>query len=359
MTEGKKSVIEINGNTYDASSGRILTSRQATKSMDIVAPQKPSIKTTPLTPLTRPVAAQASHATQIRKLDKSHTLMRNAVRKPVAITHHNPASVLQTQPSRSQFTQTSNIDNDARMNRAHRVPMSTRVQKFDISPAHTTARLAPMGVTAAPIDHTPHAPKPVIHTTAVAAGSENFIREQLSSINSSTEQESPFKKKPLHKRTTHVIKSHKFASFSAVLASFILLAGFLSYMNMPTIALAMASKKSGLTIKNLATVPKSYKLDRKIYSAPGQVTMSYKTNTDDRRFSITLLKVDQTSDTFREGVATRTKGQYKIYESGGNTIYITTLGGNQADWMKNGVRYSINGNAAFTTEQIASIASGF
>ncbi len=358
VTEGQKSVIEINGNKYDAHSGRMVSSAPSHKSMDMITIQKKSGKSQ-FAPKRSPVNSDVPHVTAAHKLQKSHILMRQAVRKPFTVTADN-SYVKQSSATASIVRPglTNHVDEQARISRANHVPMSSSVRRFDVSPPQTHVRVAPMALASAPAQIIDRVPQPVAHHPIQQSGSESFIQKQLSTINSTVEPESPFKKKPVHKRTASAIKQHKFMSFSAVLASFVMLAGFLLYMNMPTVALAMASQKSGLAVKSPSSVPKSFYLERNVYATSGQVTMSYKTRSDDRRFSITLLKVDQTKETLKEEIITKTKGQYQVYETNSLTLYLSTPSNSSAaEWLNNGVRYSIRGNSGMTTEQLASMAS--
>ncbi len=328
MSEGSHAIIQINGNLYDAASGRMVTNAN-TRSMDIVAQPKTH---------QRPVSHAHTISARQHRTEKSHTLMRKAVRKPSLMNDVQPKStapVVQDRAYRASSTTQNSV-------------VSRFAATQTLTPRHD-ANLKPVQAPQSPT----HAPALQFRTTSNTHTAESFVAQQLEVA--TTPAESPFKKKPLHHRVHAKAAQHKILTTGSVLASLSILVGLLTYLSMPTIALSMASKKSGLSIHRPSSIPSTYSMDNKIYAIPGQITINYTSRTSDRKFALTLQKYDSSLETLKQDVVTRTHGQYQEYTLHGNTIYLYNSG--QAEWANNGIRYSIQGQPGFTADQVAAISA--
>jgi hypothetical protein len=168
-------------------------------------------------------------------------------------------------------------------------------------------------------------------------------------------EESPFKKAPLHKRVSKKIKGNKLKSVATASLATLLIGGFLVYMNLPTINIALAGRAADMSVKVPKGIPSNFALSPKVTSSQGIVTLQYKSRVDDRAFQIIQQKDDMTVDTLKEAIARLSKNQFQTYEASGITLFLGP--DDRVDWVDAGVRYSMTGETGFTPDQIATIAT--
>jgi hypothetical protein len=88
---------------------------------------------------------------------------------------------------------------------------------------------------------------------------------------------------------------------------------------------------------------------------PGEVTINYKTHSDDRGFNVVQKNSSWNSETLLDNFVSATNKPYQTFQSNGRTIYI--YDGNKATWVDGGIWYSIDGQSNLNSDQLLRIAA--
>lgn len=350
-----QTVLEVNGKRYNAITGELLDAPKAHYSVPKMNNGHSldgfTSHSKPLSPLhtqqhnhSQPHSPRARSMNDItvshrHKPQKSQTLMRKTVVKPADHTHHTIVTPQQHIPV-------------ARSERALNTQTHPDVRRFNNAQTtkHVTPHIAPMRVAEAPIDpvhhqeqHNPHL---VQHMTT-----ESFISRQLD--NAIAEQDQTQKPK---KQRFGFLRSKKAISLSASSLAVLALAGFFLWQNLPSISVAVAGRKSGLSVHVPNGIPSNFALSREVIYSKGEVTFTYKSRVDDRHFTVTTQdSQDMTSQSLESAIALNTKGNYQTYQADGITLFITGPG--TADWIDGSQRFNVSGESGLSSEQLAKIAS--
>lgn len=354
----QNNVIVINGKKYDALTGKLLDGTapparkqvrpQAGIAMDGVV--HPKTLRTHATSALQP--AKKVHGAQ----EKSKTLMRSAVKKPVTHKLHGKAAPAAPHTTRTTHTpagKTAHKD-ASRLARVGEIPKSPLISKFGIQK--------------------PNVANPIIHKTAVLpvkqAPAHTAARNQAAAQSTDTHgnsfekaieqavshQEKAPKKPRLHHRVAHKLQiSPRAVSLSAFVLSAVLLSGFLTYQNVPNVAMQVAASRSGVRAELPAYKPAGFKVNGPIQYSTGQITVQYKSKTDDRSFAVSQTKSAWNSETLLENFINEKQYQYQTYQDKGKTIYI--YDGTNATWVDSGVWYQIEGESALNSDQLLRIAN--
>ena len=347
-----QTVLEVNGKRYNAITGELLDAPKAQytvpktsngHSIDGFTVPKP-LSPTHTTVHNHSAAHSPRKATmnditvsRRHKLQKSQTLMRKTVTKPIQNHHVTVTAHQSVNPSRND--------------RALLTPTHPAVSKFKST---ATQKSSSPTVTHLPVAHPVQNPQLTapIPNTAPKLTAESFISQQLSKdIAAQDLQKSSTKKDRLG-----FLRSKKAVSLSASALAVLALAGFITWQNMPSISVAVAGKKSGLSVHVPKGVPSNFALSREVIYSKGEVTFAYKSRVDDRHFTITTQNSqDMTSQSLESAIALNTKGNYQTYQADGITLFITGPG--VADWIDGGQRFNVSGESGLSSEQLATIAS--
>lgn len=292
--------------------------------MDGVVPSKPK----PATTHTK-VTPSAEHH---KKTRRSKTLVRKGLKKP---SH-----------KAEKTTPTTNLGNDmARLNRAHNTTQSNQISRFS-SPAVLKKHIRPLPVmrqgasNKAHINSNSHA-QPT-HTTPTIQHFEQAIHNAQSHLTEYSE-----------KKTRRFLKSKKMNVVSGSLAV-LLLVGFFGYQNAPNLRMRLAATDSGVSSARLPSYkPAGFGIANKIQSEPGKVTVSFKSRTDDRNFTITQSSSNWSSEALSQNqLASKTK---QTWQEQGKTVYI--YDDTSATWVSGGVLYNIDNKANLSTDQLLRIVN--
>ncbi len=377
-----ENVIELNGKRYDAVTGAYLGKSQAhpvpavpaaqpasARAIDgfirpahrqphpkaivkpavpppaVQAKARPSRATLPATPIVAPAAHHAhtpAPHTRAHKPERTKTLMRATVKKPNAalkpiIKSQPPAEVaaraassLMRKPSVSQV-------NPSRMEHAQLVPKHHAVAHFrsgaqsnDVPAAHHQTAVPVIAVKPVPAHHMArHEEKP-----------DDLFEAAVSRATSHQE--------PKHKYRR---QDRRLVNTLAAVAAFVILGGFIAYLNMPNIELRVASAQAGFhaTMPNYA--PTGYALQGGIKHAGGTVSMRF--SSGDSSYTITQQASNWNSQALLDNTLALS-GAHRTVQKNGQTIYIYADG---AAWVNNGVRYDMSSRAALSANEIVSIAA--
>lgn len=341
-----KNVIEINGKKYDPKSGVLLSARAplSSKQIDgIIKPARKSINkvhTTARTPRERsPVHSShaktskaSSNPRKKRTVQKSHTLMRSGVAKPST----QPKSV----HSIHTFTRSHNNAGIKKSDYVHKY--THRLQPPKIERKETKLQVTP---------------PPLQPTTTTIKHSDSKSAQTRSNKDSSAEQllhkalaEAPTTRKKHLKRQ----RTHKLGKLATVGVSAVLLIGFILYMNYGQIQMQLASSKAGFTVSSPSYVAAGYSLNQSIQAEPGSVTLSFNSNTDNRRYNLIQEASGWNSASLQENFLKAQNVGYHPASEAGRTIFIYDE--TNATWVSGGVWYNLT-SESLSSEQLVKIAT--
>jgi hypothetical protein len=359
VTVGSQNIIELNGQRYDALTGKMVT-EASRKPNQKIAHQ--AVKPTGGVSMDgfsrrRPVAAPKQPARSIHKssADHSQTLMRSGVKKPQTIIKQGLAKTHQQKVASHNTpikTPARVMVDPRRLERAQQIAKSRLVSKFSddeprIAGKPTVKPLAMSHVPEVPIiGHV--AASNVVNTAP--SGFQNALDQAVS------HQQPRLKKKRLHH---HIAKklhvSPKTLTISSASLLFLLVGGFIAYQNVPNVAMRVASARSGVDAALPAYKPAGFAFSGPIQYKPGQITVSFKSNSDeDRKFSIIQAASAWNSETLLENFVATTSEPYQTYQDGGKTIYI--YNGTNATWVDGGVWYRVEGKSSLSSDQLLRLA---
>jgi hypothetical protein len=378
-----KTTIEINGRTYDALTGKILTSPgQDVSSVKSTHPahQKPTpaplkrgvimdgVARRPVHP-THKVAAPAAPAVQ-----KSQTLHRKAVKKPgtakpVPYVHSTSAN-MQSRVEQSATGRGLLLKRvpDVRLSRALTSHKSNLVSKFgrtNVDKPKLTSELVVKTAPVAPHSPTPTstapvAPPPIQHTPAKSTthhvSSKKFVFEDhIKQANSHLLK--PVKKESRRKRVLKSLRvSPKILSAAAAVFAIVLLGGFFAYQNIPAVSMRVAASTAGFEGKLPKSIPAGYSFNGPVQAAPDNISLSYESNSDSRRFIVTQKPTNWSSEGLLTNYLVDSQYRYQVYKDKGLTVYI--YNGSNATWVDKGVWFSVNGDeGSLSSEQLLELAS--
>ncbi len=359
-----KNLIELNGKKYDTVTGEVLTTGSAS------TPKKPSSSHNPAQgsldgfvtrkstqPRKEGLTAKGMHY----KASKSKTLMRSAVHRPAI------QALQETIGHLGQLENNAHVVADhKRALRAKTVTKSNVISRFGSgTPSNpVTATSAMLPVRPAPINpqgilnhnelHTTvQSESTSVHQAAAVMPKKSFSKE-LESAQSHTQPKLP--KRKLHHRVAH--KLHLRPRIFSVIAStavVVLLAGFFTFQYHAYAAVKMAAARSGVPA-SLPAQTAGFSLSDKVRYKPGEVSLAYKSNSDDRNFTVTQAASSWNSDALEENfiASLPTTHSSTLYPSG-KTVFTYGSEGSNATWVSGGIWYKVEGNSALTSSQLQNI----
>jgi hypothetical protein len=361
-----KNVIELNGKLYDSVSGKMLDNPSHAKAAKptVIKPQNTGVidgftrkshaKPHPHPkPATHPSASQksevrapAKHAAGHAPV-KSQTLMRRGLKKPALHgAGHHSAKVVTTH-------------SDVRAERAKAVAKSPKVSRFGTflsQPRDFVKKAEPLHVKPAPV-HIKKQPISQHHAQPLPTHNQ-ILKDKMvtKAINDARIPEATTHKKA---KKHHVSKklgiSPKALHFGAGALAALLLFGFVAYQNATNISIRIAATRAGFNATVPGYQPSGFGLRGPIEYGPGQVTINFKSNSDERNFHITQRVSNWTSESLLTNFVSSNNRSYQTYQDKGRTIYI--YDGSNATWVSGGVWYQIEGNSNLSSEQLMHIAS--
>jgi hypothetical protein len=264
--------------------------------------------------------------------------MRRSVTKPKttlkpAMKPHAPAEVMAKPVSTLAMKHSVKHVDPVRMHRAQATPKSGSVQRFnpnqspDNQPTyhHKPARTKSTGQT-------------TNHPTAAPQPPPDLFEAAIAKATSHEE--------PAHKPKT---KKKRGVSIMAGVAAFLILGGFLAYLNMANIQLRVASFQAGFTAHMPDYNPTGYDLTD-IKNEHGKITLSYRSG--ESSYHISQQTTNWNSQTLGDDIIASAGN--KTVQSKGRTIYFYD---DTASWVSGGVRYDVTGNAHLSPDVVVDIAT--
>lgn len=321
-----------------------------------------------------------------RKQERSQTLMRSVVKKPQ--TTIKP-SIKTAAPTELMAKPTSTIAkqlekkvsvtqvNPVRLARANHVAKShhirryapTRREQVAVANAQTSvARIAAShtgqtramsqdlrpGIAARPAaQHQTHGGKASRSIALERAAKSLQAKQNATDLFEQALIHATSHEEPRHKSSGKRAARHRrMASVFAGLGAFLVIGGFIAYLNKPTIELHVASVHAGFSAELPSYKPNGYALNGGIKAQNGQVQMTYRSG--DSQYTITQVASDWNSTTLLDQNTDQKGAPSRTVQSEGRTIYIYD---NSASWVNSGVKYEINGNAQLDTDELVSLAT--
>lgn len=249
----------------------------------------------------------------------------------------------------------ANTSKSHTLNRRYVAPPTTA------QPQHTIQKFAP---------HPSTAPKPVVndiaplkhpmvakaHTKQAAAKQARVIKPsqviKQEAINDALAKSKSNRKQLKVKKTAS--KAHRFARIATATAAIMLLAGYLTYLTMPSLSTRIAAAQAGINAKYPSYLPSGYALSGPVTYDSGMVTINFSANASPQSYTVAQTRSSWDSTAVRENYVQPKAGQdYLTTRANGLTIY--TYGHNAA-WVNGGILYTITGNAPLSNEQVQRIA---
>ncbi len=360
----KSNVIEINGRKYDASTGQLLVKKTSPKTpasspkvdgFAKVITAKPRAKQTGkvLTPkeVKKEARRRAKHAKELHKpASKSKTLVRSFAQKSKKRSFRT--KILTSATAFTEGAQDGAKDEMAksvsseRLKHAKSNKQSASITKFASSEVISKS---------ANNQHVSSVAK-----TSPVTMKNQLIAEQMAKIDTSTSKKSKKKarKNPIKGASDYVKKSPKITTIVATSLAALMLFGYITYLNVPNMALRVAAVKAGFSANMPGYSPNGYRFTGPIAYSPGQITIQFSSNTDDRAYDITQRQTNWDSKSLLDNFVKKEVASEKLYltmQDRGLTLYIYNK--SNATWVNGGIWYTITGDALLNGEQLRRIAA--
>jgi hypothetical protein len=140
----------------------------------------------------------------------------------------------------------------------------------------------------------------------------------------------------------------------AGVAAFLILSGFITYLNLPNIQLHIASMEAGFHASLPSYKPDGYAMQGGIHHRGGTVTMRF--TSGDSSYQITQQSSNWDSQALLDNTLALNEQHHQTIQRNGRIIYIYGNGANAA-WVTGNVRYDITGNATLNAGELADIAA--
>ena len=273
--------------------------------------------------------ATAIHA----KTQRSSTLNRSFAKRPAVKATQDIVRVKKPMPARSPHI-TKFARDPQPMKRQPRV-------MNDIGPVvHPHVAKAHAKVATAPGTHT-HKVTPV-HVPAREI-KEQAIAKALTNTAPTKKPKRSFKPKA------------RFVNVATASLAILLLAGYLTYLNLPALSVRVAAAQAGINATYPDYRPGGYRLSGPVAYTGGEVSMAFKSNSSNQQFTLNQAKSSWDSSALLTNyVEQKSNGKYTTYNDAGLTIY--TYGSNAA-WVNGGILYTIEGDTQLSDAQVRHIAT--
>lgn len=343
-------IIEINGKKYDAVTGRLLKSETQSK--------QPAAKNTPGVSVDGMMSRKGVKA--VKQTQRSKTLMRTVVKKPSA----NPTKM---QASGSLIVKSQLGVNKSRQAVAQQVKKSPHISHFDERTTVSRAVIKKIGHVPVkqPIAPTPQksqiSPRKTAtnHSTNAVPSRRNVAAAKMieTALARANAHEQPYveKTKRRHSIARRLGVSARAITISSTVLAGVLLGGFFAVQNVPNVSMRVAAARAGFDASLPNYSPSGFSFRGPIQYSPGQVTISFQSNTDDRRYSMTQRPSNWNSEALLANFVAIGDQEYQKYEDRGRTLFI--YGNANATWVDNGIWYQVEGNSGMSTDQIIRLAA--
>ena len=355
-----KSVISLNGQTYDSATGKLLGSTPSSTAPFKMAAQPATQAPRHLDGFTRRPASAPRPATKAvhQQPQKSKTLMRSGVKKPVtpAKIHAKAPATTAVASKKAPTKEMLTALRPGRVIRANNTPKSNFISKFGVAAATIKSEVLPVAsepkVALQSLRSAP--PTPTRVQSIPQPAQPNPFTAALEHANS--HEQAKIKKAKVHHRIAKKLRvSPKVVSFASFTILALAISGFVAYQNLPEIAMRVAATRAGFSASLPTYQPSGFSMAGPIEYQPGEVTLSYKSASDNRSFNVVQKNSSWNSETLLENFVAVSGKPYQTFQANGRTIYI--YDDNKATWVDGGIWYNIDGKSNLNSDQLLRIAS--
>ncbi len=335
----RRHIIELNGKRYDAVTGKMVLDKPAAKP-HTSTPAAPAQHRN-VDGFARPIKPLAAH-----KAEKAKTLVRKTVTPPKVTPKTTP--ITQKRLSGDGPKHPTIISKKVVADQA--VAKSPMVKRFhEVVSSKTPAFAGHGGHHLAAIT----APIRAIAPPASVATGHNPLAEGLFNAKSHDEPEV----KPEHHyrrlaKRLHV--SPRVVSTSALVVAVLMLGGFFALQNLAGLNMRVAAARSGVKGSVPTYQPAGFTLNSKISYKPGEIALSYRSNSDSRNFTVTQTTSNWNSASLLENFIAVSHPNYQTVSPKGKTVYLYD---NNATWVDSGIWYRVEGDSKLNSDQLQNIAN--
>lgn len=365
MSREKRTTIEINGRIYDAVTGKLL--EQTPNNSAPAKPPAPAnsggqaldgfVNTPGKSPNSDPQPAAATKhrrpptANHVHhRTKKSQTLNRSVVTPPKQkqVSNQTGENKAPAQPGKHSLAASVAPTRKAR---AAGIIKSQSISKFGsnqpLSQPQPPAQTEPDQPPAAPPPATPEAPTNL---------KNELIARQLAQVSTSDEGGKDSRQPAgLTQRVGDWVAKKRLSSLVATSLAAVLLIGYVTYINIPRIALRVAAGRAGFEAQMPSYSPSGFSFSGPVAYSPGQITIQFSSNTDGRAYTITEQETNWDSQTLLANHVLDQTELYSTYQERGLTVYVYE--GSNATWVNGGIWYTVEGESELSAEQLLKIAA--
>lgn len=179
---------------------------------------------------------------------------------------------------------------------------------------------------------------------------EHLIKESMDRVDSSQADSAAKTRAPKHSAN----RRPRTATILTSLAALVLLGGYLTYLNLPSLSIRVAATRAGVDASYPTYQPAGYSFAGPVAFSPGEVRVNFLSNTNDYNYTLVQRSSSWDSQAVLDNYVLQESEQYATLQERGLTIYLMN---NKAAWVNGGVLYVIDGDAPLSSEQIQKIAS--
>jgi hypothetical protein len=352
LSSKTNSTVEVNGTSYDARSGKMLSPKKlmnksygsSKKLVDgfVVAGHHQAKKVRDM-----PAKALPKAENLHKRAQQSTTLMRHAVKKPTAQTTH------ETEPAKRP---SHNVPAH-RQGRAKTVERHAQVNRFGFMPNRAkTDRAKPTEVIKVEASYRDQAIAPPRPPSMVTSASHKKLEQLLDEALVQADAH-----KNMMKRTGRVRRFKaldmvpRWLGITSAIIIIIAVAFWLLWQNLPAVAVHVAAARAHVNAAVPTYTPEGFSMAKRLEYNQGAVTLQFKDKSD-KSFTLTQKASDLNSAALPSGYLPA-KQTVQTSMIGGTTVYIYG-DQNNAAWVNHGVLYKLNNSAGLPADQVLKIVQG-
>jgi hypothetical protein len=349
------SIIEVNGNRYDAVSGKLAHSGYKAKNHTRVSTKtvidgfvlgshhakKHSKKSLP-----RPSSRASVPALDVHgRPQRSKTLMRQIVKRPVSLPKKAASHAIKAKSHRVSSVK------ELRAKTAVKHPAVSRFGYFADKPVLKPASQSAHHIKKIEAEVLPALPAlPSLVTSASHAKLEKMLDEALLSANAHRQMMNTQRHRGFLGSIAGVPRWMKFAGLAAFVS---LVALFLIWQNLPAVAVHVAAAKAHVDAGLPSYTPEGFAYAGNLTYQPGVVTMEFKDKKHDQgSFSLSQTASNLNGQSLEDSALPK-DGSVQTSEIKGTTVYM--YGHGDALWANRNVLYKLENKADLSSDQVLKI----
>lgn len=360
------SIIEINGTTYDATTGNVVGAvrkvatqvKDQSKAIDGFVRKSGQIaktKTEEVLPKRQPVHRHVTNAKNVHnRTQRSRALMRTVVSKPKPKADEARANMVKPSVSHAVGVE------QERRSRASAIVQHKHVKRFGTlrpsapsaakpRPATIIAKARPM---VAPTAKSKAAGVPAPLPSMVASASHQRLERMLDEALVRADAHKQMLKKRSKNPITRFSNLPKWLTISLIFLALLLIIGFIAWRDVPAVAIKVAGQQAHVKAGLPAYAPSGFSVAKPISASGGAVTLQYR-SASGYGYDITQRSSTWDSTSLAANVLDK-DSQVQTSQVQGTTVYIYGKN-NDATWVNNGVWYSLKNHASLSSDQILRI----